>query len=94
MTHRYEFARAAREKGLLLLFPEGAFESLPFEVRLSAPWTGRFYGKVGDLKPADQQQLRHVGYIILREADMGGQSAVTASATRRMTVTQMFREAA
>lgn len=75
MTHRYEFARSAGGKGLVLIFAEGAFENLPFEVRLTAPWVGHGYGRAGELKPADRWQLRHVGYVILRETDIGAQSA-------------------
>ena len=69
MSHRYEYARSGREKSLLLIFPEGAFETLPFEVRLAAPWTGHGFGEVASLKPADRHHLFRRGYAILREAN-------------------------
>ena len=79
MTYRYEFTRSAGGKGLVLIFAEGAFENLPFEVRLAAPWVGHGYGKAGELKPADRWQLRNVGYVILRESNMGTENAERAS---------------
>jgi hypothetical protein len=78
MTHCYEFTRAAGGKGLVLIFAEGAFENLPFEVRLAAPWVGHGYGKAGELKPAERLQLRDVGYVILRETNMDAQSGHSA----------------
>lgn len=68
MSHRYEFTRAAGEKSLILIFTEGAFESLPFEVRLAARWTGHGYGSITELKPADRRALLSSGYAIVREA--------------------------
>jgi hypothetical protein len=94
MTHRYEFARAAGEKGLVLIFAEDAFESLPFEVRLSAPWAGRFYGEVGELKPSDRQQLQHAGYLILREAELSAPQAATMHPAARNAANGMLRQAA
>ena len=82
MTHRYEFARSAGGKGLVLIFAEGAFENLPFEIRLTAPWVGRGYGKAGGLKPADRWQLLRVGYVILREAEVAASLAQTLPADR------------
>lgn len=68
MSTRYEYARSGREKSLLLVFPEGTFEGLPFEVRLAAPWVGHGYGEISALKPADRWQFHQLGYAILREA--------------------------
>jgi hypothetical protein len=67
MSHRYEFTRAAGEKSLMLIFAEGAFESLPFEVRLHARWTGHGYRDLAELKPADRRALLATGYAIVRE---------------------------
>ena len=67
MSHRYEFARAAGEKNLVLIFTEGLFESLPFEVRLAACWTGHGYGNVTELKAADRRALLGSGYAIMHE---------------------------
>jgi hypothetical protein len=68
MSHRYEFTRAAGEKGLILVFTEGSFESLPFEVRLSARWTGLGYGEITELKMTDRRALLAHGYAVVREA--------------------------
>jgi hypothetical protein len=68
MSTRYEYARSGREKSLLLVFPEGTFEGLPFEVRLAAPWVGHGYGDISALKPADRWHFHQTGYAILREA--------------------------
>lgn len=80
MTHRYEFARSAGGRGLVLIFAEGAFENLPFEIRLAAPWVGRGYGKAGGLKPADRWQLLRVGYVILRETEVAASLTETLPA--------------
>ena len=68
MSGRYEYARSGREKSVLLIFPEGTFEALPFEVRLAAPWVGHGLGSLGELKAADRWQFHQLGYAILREA--------------------------
>jgi hypothetical protein len=68
MSHRYEFTRAAGEKGLILIFTEGSFESLPFEVRLSARWTGLGFGEITELKMVDRRALLAHGYAVVREA--------------------------
>ena len=40
MTKRYEMTRSRGEAPVKLIFVEGTWESLPFEVRLSRPWYG------------------------------------------------------
>jgi hypothetical protein len=69
---RYEFARSGRDRSLLLLFPEGSFDSLPFEVRLAKPWTGKGYGELAALKPADRVQYQRLGYVMVREVMQQG----------------------
>lgn len=81
MSTRYEFARSGRESSLFLIFPEGAFENLPFEVRLTAPWVGCGFGLLGELKHAVRWQFQSLGYVILREAQHGGADQVTVVAT-------------
>lgn len=72
MSGRYEYARSGREKSVMLIFAEGTFEGLPFEVRLAAPWVGHGYGKISDLKPSDRRHFHQLGYAVLREAgEMG-----------------------
>ncbi len=75
MSHRYEFTRAAGEKSLILIFAEGAFENLPFEVRLHARWTGHGYRDLAELKPADRRALLATGYAIVREAEIEASAA-------------------
>jgi hypothetical protein len=94
MSHRYEFARAAGEKNLMLIFPEGAFESLPFEIRLAAPWTGHGYGKITELKPFDRRQLLEVGYAILRQVTVATTVSETAASRAMSDKTAHFRQAA
>jgi hypothetical protein len=53
---------------MTLIFPEGAFDTLPFEVRLFAVWTGCSYGNMANLKPAQQAEIARQGYTILRDA--------------------------
>jgi hypothetical protein len=84
MSHRYEFSRAAGENGLMLIFTEGTFENLPFEVRLAARWTGLGYGSIAELKTADRRALLAVGYAIVREAVQ--ESVVPAAARRQVDV--------
>jgi hypothetical protein len=75
MSDRYEYARSGREKSVLLIFPEGTFEGLPFEVRLAAPWTGHGFGDIAALKPVDRHHFYSRGYAILREASMADVAA-------------------
>lgn len=67
MSDRFEFAHAAGKNPFSLIFAEGTFETLPFEIRLFAPWTGRYFGRICDLKPAQRWELSRLGYTILRE---------------------------
>jgi hypothetical protein len=38
MAQRYEYARSSDDPPLVLIFLEGSWESLPFEIRLLRPW--------------------------------------------------------
>jgi hypothetical protein len=40
MTERYESTRSRGGASLMLIFPEGNWERLPFEIRLLHPWHG------------------------------------------------------
>jgi hypothetical protein len=75
MSTRYEYARSGRDKSVLLIFPEGTFEGLPFEVRLAAPWVGHGVGELCELKPADRWHFHQLGYAILRESQTGASDA-------------------
>ena len=64
MTERYEMTRSRGEESLKLIFPEGMWESLPFEVRLSRPWYG---GEVCDRTGITTRQFSEIakrGYCI------------------------------
>lgn len=87
MSGRFEFARAAGKNALSLIFPEGAFETLPFEIRLTAPWVGSSFGLISDLKPAQRWELSQLGYTIVR----GALSAPQPSETE-LTATDMHEK--
>jgi hypothetical protein len=68
MITRYESTQTPGADPMTLIFPEGAFESLPYEIRLMCPWFGCGYGDVASLKPAHRGELLRQGYVVLREA--------------------------
>jgi hypothetical protein len=68
MITRYESTQSSGEEPMTLIFQEGAFESLPFEIRLMGPWFGCSYGEVSTLKPAQRGELLRQGYVVLRHA--------------------------
>lgn len=68
MTQFYETAYAFGDEPMTLVFPEGTYESLPFEVRLLAPWFGAGVVEGTGLKSAQRLELMRQGYTILREA--------------------------
>ena len=68
MTTRYESTQTPGADPMLLIFLEGAFESLPYEIRLMGPWFGCSYGDIASLKPAHRSELLRQGYVVLREA--------------------------
>jgi hypothetical protein len=72
MSTRYEFARSGRDRSLLLIFPEGMFDCVPFEIRMTAPWVGCGFCEISDLRAADRWRFHQLGYAILREADVVG----------------------
>lgn len=67
MITRYESTQSPGADPMTLIFPEGAFESLPFEIRLMGPWFGCSYGEIAALKPAYRGELLRQGYAVLRE---------------------------
>ncbi len=95
MSTRYEYARSGRDRSLLLIFTEGAFEGLPFEVRLAAPWTGHGYGELSQLKPVDRMQFHQHGYVVLREITAAASGAETAAPELEMAqIDDLLRHAA
>ena len=67
MTERFEAARSAGQEPMTLIFSAGAYEALPFEVRLMGPWYGCLYIDGESLKHAQRNEIARQGYTILRE---------------------------
>lgn len=65
MTERYEATYSAGPEPSALIFPEGTFEALPFEVRLAEPWYGCFYVDAKQLKPSKRLEIMRSGYALL-----------------------------
>ena len=70
MTARYESARLDGADPMTLIFPEGTYEALPFEVRLLGPWSGCSFGEMASLKAAQRAEILRQGYTIVREGRM------------------------
>ena len=68
MITRYESTRTPGAESMMLIFLEGAYESLPYEIRLMGPWFGCSYGDIASLKPVHRGELLRQGYVVLREA--------------------------
>ena len=74
MTKRYEIVRSSDNPSLVLIFPEGTWESLPFEIRLLRPWyESEFCDRNslcdrGSLTPTQHLDIATQGYCI---ADCG-----------------------
>ena len=68
MTTRYESTQTPGADPMTLIFLEGAYEALPYEIRLMGPWFGCSYGDIASLKPAHRGELLRQGYVVLREA--------------------------
>jgi hypothetical protein len=67
MTKRYETTRAEGAEPMTLIFPEGAYESLPIEVRMLGPWAGCSYVDIANVRPALRAEILQNGYAVLRE---------------------------
>ncbi len=68
MITQFEATHTRGDDPMTLIFPEGAFESVPYEIRLMAPWFGCSFGDIASLKPANREELLRQGYLVLREA--------------------------
>lgn len=68
MTTRYEAAFSSGLAPKTLIFLEGSYEALPYEVRLLAPWSGCFYIAADKLKPAQRVDLMRQGYALIHES--------------------------
>ena len=70
MTARYESTYLNGAEPMTLIFPEGTYEALPFEIRLLGPWSGCGFGEMASLKPAQRAEIFRQGYTIVRENRM------------------------
>jgi hypothetical protein len=70
MIKRYEAAYSVGPEPKTLIFLEGTFEALPFEVRLMEPWHGCRYIEEGRLKSAQRCEIIRQGYALVLEADV------------------------
>jgi hypothetical protein len=68
MTTRYEATYSNGPEPKTLIFSEGCYEALPFEVRLIAPWFGCFYIDGVKLKPAQRLEIMRQGYALVHES--------------------------
>ncbi len=64
MTERYETTRSRGEAPLKLIFAEGMWDSLPFEVRLSRPWYGGDVCARTDITTHQRSEIANCGYCI------------------------------
>lgn len=64
----YEATCSEGPERMTLIFLAGTYETLPFEIRLMAPWYGSIPVETEHLKPAQRFEIARQGYTILREA--------------------------
>ena len=64
MIERYEIAYSSDEPPLMLIFPDEAWESLPFEIRLLRPWTGCDFCDRASLTVAQRAEIALQGYSL------------------------------
>lgn len=69
MIIRYEIAFSTGPDAKTLVFPEGTFEALPFEVRLMEPWYGCDYIDSEKLKPSQRHEIMRRGFTLIREGE-------------------------
>jgi hypothetical protein len=66
MSRHYEITRSATDGYLRLIYPAGRFESLPFEVRLLAPWVGGESVDIEILRSEQRAEIGARGYTVMR----------------------------
>jgi hypothetical protein len=76
MAKRYEIVRASDAPNLMLILPEGTWESLPFEIRLLYPWHESECCDGGWLTARQRSEIAAQGYSIANAVD----TAKTATA--------------
>jgi hypothetical protein len=68
MIQRYEITHARGEAPLVLIFPEGKWESLPFEIRLLRPWYGSAFCDRASLTAQQRLEIAWQGYSVVAQA--------------------------
>jgi hypothetical protein len=66
---RYEIVRASDAPDLMLILPEGSWQSLPFEIRLLYPWHESECSDGGWLTSMQRSEIAAQGYRILSAAN-------------------------
>jgi hypothetical protein len=79
MIQRYEITHARGEAPLVLIFPEGKWESLPFEIRLLRPWYGSAFCDRASLTAQQRLEIAWQGYSVVAQA-AGAPSTGTGAA--------------
>jgi CheY-like chemotaxis protein len=64
MTKRYEILRSPDDPPLVLIFLEGSWESLPFEVRLLCPWYESEFRDGSGISATQRSEIAALGYCI------------------------------
>jgi hypothetical protein len=64
MTKRYEIARSSDDPPLMLIFFEGSWEDLPFEIRLLRPWYESEFCDRDSLTASQRLDIDTQGYCI------------------------------
>jgi hypothetical protein len=62
---RYESARSAKDKALIVLCYEGQFYSMPHPILHLGPWQGSHRGEVERLRPAYRAMLAEQGFVVV-----------------------------
>ena len=68
MPMTYE-AASSRDRTVLLVFPAGTWDDLPFEVRLDRPWFEVEAMEHVKLAPIQQSEIASNGYCIVARTD-------------------------
>lgn len=64
MTTRYEIVRSSDAPPLVLIFLEGGWEGLPFEIRLLRPWYQSEFGDQDSLTANQRVDIAMQGYCM------------------------------
>jgi hypothetical protein len=84
MTKRYEITHARGEASLVLIFPQGGWETVPFEIRLLRPWHGSEFCDRSSLSATQRLEIATRGYcVVAQAADALGTGAANSGSLPR-----------